>query len=164
VDIIIFATGFDAVTGSLLNIDIRGLDNVALKEKWADGPRTHLGISVDGFPNMYMIGGPHTPFANIPVVIEAVVEWIGCALDRIRAENAVGLEATPEAVERWREHVQTLLEATVLADGPNSWFLGRNIPGKPDVPLFHFGGVGTYRAEIQAAANAAYEGFALLRD
>jgi cation diffusion facilitator CzcD-associated flavoprotein CzcO len=164
VDIIVFATGFDAVTGQLTRMDIRGVDGVSLKDKWAEGPRSHLGISVDGFPNMYMLSGPHTPFANIPVVIEAVVEWIGHAIEHIRTVGAVALEATPQAVEQWRRNVATLVEATVLADGPNSWFLGRNIPGKPNVPLFYFGGVGAYRREIQAAADNGYDGFTLLRN
>jgi cyclohexanone monooxygenase len=163
VDIVVFATGFDAVTGQLTKMDIRGVDDVSLRNKWAEGPRAHLGIGVDGFPNMYMICGPHTPFANIPVVIESVVEWIGHAIEHIRAEGAAGLEATPEAVEAWRRNVQTLIEATVLADGPNSWFLGRNIPGKPNVTLFYFGGVGAYRGEIQATADNGYDGFALLQ-
>ncbi|HEY2202892.1 MAG TPA: NAD(P)/FAD-dependent oxidoreductase [Pseudonocardia sp.] len=160
-DIIIFATGFDAVTGSLTTMDIRGRNGTTLTEKWQAGPRTHLGIAVDEFPNMFMICGPQTPFANIPVVIDGIVEWIGGAIRHLRDNDVCAMEAAPEAVDHWRRHMDDLVNATVLPKGRNSWFLGDNIPGKPHVVLFYFGGAGAYRKECQEAADRGFEGFAL---
>jgi cyclohexanone monooxygenase len=157
-DVIVFATGFDAVTGTLAAMDLRGRSGVTIAEKWHDGPRTHLGIAVDGFPNLFMICGPQSPFANIPVVIDGIVDWIGKALSHMRARGADTMEATPEAVEQWRKHMDELINATVLSKG-RSWFLGDNIPGKPHVTLFHFGGAGVYRQECLAAAAKGFEGF-----
>jgi cyclohexanone monooxygenase len=163
-DIIVFATGFDAVTGGLVNIDIRGRGGVTLRGKWADGPRTHLGIGVDGFPNMFMICGPQSPFANIPVVIDGIVHWISQAITYLREHGLAAMEPTSMAVEAWRGHVEDLVNATVLPKGKRSWFLGDNVPGKPHVVLFHFGGAGLYRRECQAAADGGFEGFAFARD
>jgi cation diffusion facilitator CzcD-associated flavoprotein CzcO len=160
-DVIVFATGFDAVTGALVNLDIQGRDGVTLREKWAEGPRTHLGIAVDGFPNMFMICGPQSPFANIPVVIDGIAEWIGGAITRLREGDGGTMEATPEAVESWRGHIEDLVNATVLPRGKRSWFLGGNIPGKPQVVLFYFGGAGLYRKECQEAADRGFDGFAI---
>jgi cation diffusion facilitator CzcD-associated flavoprotein CzcO len=162
-DIIVFATGFDAATGTLTSMDIRGKGGVTLKEKWRGGPRTHLGIGVDGFPNMFMICGPQSPFANIPVVIDGMVEWIGRAIRHLRDNGLDAMEATPEAVDNWRQHVDDLVNATVLPKGKRSWFLGDNIPGKPHVVLFYFGGAGAYRQECQAMADRGFEGFATSR-
>lgn len=160
-DVIVFATGFDAVTGTLARIDIRGRDGAGLAEKWADGPRTYLGIGVDGFPNMFMICGPQSPFANIPVVIDGVVEWIGAALTHLRTCRIDAMEPTPAAVEAWRGQMDELLDATILRDSRNSWYLGANIPGKPQAVLFYFGGAGRYRKACTAVADRGYEGFAL---
>ena len=159
-DIIVFATGFDAVTGTLRAMDIRGKGGATIKEKWQDGPRTYLGIGVDGFPNMFMICGPQSPFANIPVVIDGIVDWIGRAIGHMRDDRIDTMEATPEAVDEWRRHMDELVNATVLPRGKRSWFLGDNIPGKPHVVLFYFGGAGAYRQECQAVAARGYEGFA----
>ena len=157
-DLIVFATGFDAVTGTLQAMDVRGRDGVTIADKWRDGPRTHLGIMVDGFPNLFMVLGPQSPFANIPVVIDGMVDWIGRALRHMRAQGLATLEARPEAVEGWRKHVDELIHATVLAKG-RSWFLGDNIPGKPHVTLFHFGGAGVYRKECLDEAERGFAGF-----
>jgi cation diffusion facilitator CzcD-associated flavoprotein CzcO len=159
-DIIVFATGFDAVTGTLRSMDIRGKGGATIKEKWEGGPRTHLGIGVDGFPNMFMICGPQSPFANIPVVIDGIVEWIGRAIRHLRDNRLDTMEATPEAVDDWRQRMDDLVNATVLPKGKHSWFLGDNIPGKPHVVLFYFGGAGAYRQECQAAADQGFAGFA----
>jgi cation diffusion facilitator CzcD-associated flavoprotein CzcO len=160
-DIIVFATGFDAVTGTLSSIDIRGRHGATIKAKWEDGPRTHLGIAVDDFPNMFMVCGPQSPFANIPVVINGIVEWIGGAIQHMREHGLATIEATPEAVDHWREYMDDIVNATVLSNGRHSWFLGDNIPGKPHVVLFYFGGAAAYRMECEAAADKDYEGFAL---
>jgi cation diffusion facilitator CzcD-associated flavoprotein CzcO len=159
-DIIVFATGFDAVTGSFNGLDIRGRGGVSIQEKWAAGPRTHLGIGVDGFPNMFMVCGPQSPFANIPVVVDGIAEWIGQAITHLRDNRLDWMEVTPEAVERWSKHMDDLVNATVLPLGPRSWFLGGNIPGKPQVTLFYFGGAGAYRHECNEVAKHGYEGFA----
>ena len=105
-----------------------------------------------------MVLGPQSPFANIPVVIDGMVDWIGKAIRHMRANGLDTLEARPDAVEAWRKHVDALVNATVLSKG-RSWFLGDNIPGKPHVTLFHFGGAGVYRRECLEEAAKGYEGF-----
>ncbi|MEQ8662926.1 MAG: NAD(P)/FAD-dependent oxidoreductase [Gammaproteobacteria bacterium] len=160
-DIIVFATGFDAVTGTLNQIDIRGRDGVALGEHWAGGPQTYLGICVDGFPNMFMVSGPQSPFANIPVVIDGCVDWIGRALGHLRDNRLRRIEPTPAAVTAWGRHMDELVNLTVLPRAAGSWFMGGNIPGKPRVVLFYFGGAGAYRDECNAAAERGFEGFTL---
>ncbi|QTJ70840.1 NAD(P)/FAD-dependent oxidoreductase (plasmid) [Rhodococcus sp. ZPP] len=162
-DIIIFATGFDAVTGTLNQIDIRGRDGVELRSKWEHGPRTQLGIGVDGFPNMFMVGGPQTPFANIPVVAEGIIEWIGAALQHMHDNGIERMEADPDAVERWRKHLDDIVNATVLVKGKGAWWLGDNIPGKPHACLFYFAGAGAYRQEAQACIDEGFEGFTLTK-
>ncbi|MFE5705398.1 flavin-containing monooxygenase [Rhodococcus koreensis] len=160
-DIIIFATGFDAGTGSYNYIDIRGRGGETLEKKWADGPRTHLGITIDGFPNMFMVSGPQSPFGNIPVVVEGTVEWIGNAVTHLRENGLDTIEPTSEAVASWWQLLQDYINATLLPKGRHSWFLGANIPGKPRGVLFFFGGVGTYRKTCQAAADSGYADFTL---
>jgi len=160
-DVLIFATGFDVATGSLDHLDIRGRGGETIADHWKDGPRTFLGTTVDGFPNMFTICGPQTPFANIPVVIEANVDWITGAIDHLDEHGGGTMEPTPEAVERWRQHIDTLMAYTVLGQGmeARSWFLGSNIPGKPKVCLFYFGGAGNYRTECDAEAASGFPGF-----
>lgn len=160
-DIIVFATGFDGVTGSYRGLDIRGRGGVQLNDTWANGPRTHLGIAVDGFPNMFMVGGPQTPFANIPIIIDTVAEWIGNAVTFLRAKGIDSMEPTSVAVDNWRAGVDAIINATVLSKGKNSWFVGDNIPGKPRASLFYFGGVGAFRGECQQAADRGYDAFVL---
>lgn len=160
-DVIIFATGFDAVTGTLSSMDIRGRHGATIKEKWESGPRTHLGIAIDDFPNLFMVCGPQSPFANIPVVIDGIVDWIGRTIKHLRDHDLDTIEASPEAVEHWRQYMDDIVNATVLANGRHSWFLGDNIPGKPHVVLFYFGGAAAYRLECDAAAENNYEGFVL---
>ncbi|MDN5938485.1 MAG: NAD(P)/FAD-dependent oxidoreductase [Salinisphaera sp.] len=158
-DVIIFATGFDAVTGPLTAMDIRGRGGVSLAEKWAQGPRTYLGLEVDGFPNMFPMCGPQTSFANLPPVLEGIAAWIGNAIRYMRQNDLTAMEPTPDAVEHWDQRVREIVKATVLPHGPNSWFLGANIPGKPQVVQYYFGGAGAYRQECEAAAQSGYEGF-----
>jgi cation diffusion facilitator CzcD-associated flavoprotein CzcO len=160
-DIIVFATGFDAATGTLKSMDVRGRRGVAIADKWKDGPRTYLGITVDDFPNFFMVCGPQSPFANIPVVIDGMVDWIGKAIRHLRDNGIGAIEATPQAVESWRRHMDELVNATVLPKGKRSWFLGDNIPGKPHAVLFHFGGAGVYRRECEAVADRGFEGFSV---
>jgi cation diffusion facilitator CzcD-associated flavoprotein CzcO len=160
-DVIVFATGFDAATGALMQIDVRGRDGESLGEKWAAGPKTHLGIGVPGFPNMFLVCGPQSPFANIPVVIDNMVRWIGRAIAHVRDQGIERFEAKPEAADAWSAHMNELLQGTVLAKGEEvrSWFLGANIPGKPHVVLFYFGGAGNYFDHCDAVADRGFEGF-----
>ncbi|WP_213571504.1 NAD(P)/FAD-dependent oxidoreductase [Rhodococcus sp. USK13] len=151
VDVIIFATGFDAGSGSYDLIDIRGRGGQALREAWASGARTHLGLMAHAFPNMFMISGPQSPFGNIPVVVEAAVTWIGRCVERMRASSIDAIEPRRSAVREWHERLTKFANMTVLPQGTRSWMLGGNIPGKaPDV-LFYFGGVGTYVKACDAA-------------
>jgi cation diffusion facilitator CzcD-associated flavoprotein CzcO len=160
-DIVIFATGFDAVTGTLAQIDIRGRDGLALNTKWEHGPNTQLGIGVEGFPNMFMVCGPQTPFANIPVVAEGIVEWIGAALKNMRDNDIERMEAEADASDRWRQQLDDIANSTVLVKGKRAWWSGDNVPGKPHAILFYFGGVGNYRQECQAVVDSNYNGFTL---
>ena len=161
-DIIVFATGFDAMTGPFNRIDIRGRDGDTLKDKWAHGPLTYLGVSSAGFPNLFMITGPGSPsvLSNMPVSIEQHVEWIGDVVEHMRAEGLEVMEADQQAETDWVAHVNELASQTMfmLAD---SWYLGANIPGKPRVFMPYVGGVGTYRQKCIEVRDAGYEGFTL---
>jgi len=161
-DVIIFATGFDAMTGALLNMGIRGRGGRPLAEAWADGPRTYLGLAVSGFPNMFTITGPGSPsvLSNMPVSIEQHVEWIADCLAHLEAVGADVVEATPEAQAGWVDHVNGVADFTLfpLAD---SWYIGANVPGKPRVFMPYVGGVGPYRQICDDVAAKGYEGFAV---
>jgi cation diffusion facilitator CzcD-associated flavoprotein CzcO len=163
-DILIFALGFDAVTGALTNMDVRGKGGMSVKEKWEAGPRTKLGITMDGFPNMFMLSGPQTPFANIPPVLEAAVTWIGKAIQRVRDSGCRGIEPTPEAVSAWTQHMQDLLDVTLLGRGAKvgTWYMGANIPGKTRSVLFYFGGAEAYFNELDKSIDSGFEGFKLI--
>jgi len=160
-DMLIFATGFDAGTGALRTMDIHGRAGQSLTDRWASGPETYLGITVDGFPNLFMISGPQTPFANIPIVIENAVQWIGRAITGIEDGDLDYVEPTPVAVDSWVKEVDDLVDATLLRRGEkvHSWFLGANVPGKPHVVLFYFGGANNYFNRIHGVADGGYEGF-----
>ena len=162
VDIIVFATGFDAMTGSLLKIDIRGRDGMRLQEKWEAGPRTYLGLQVAGFPNMFTITGPGSPavLANMPTAIEQHVEWIGDCVAHLRTHGLTRIEATAEAEEAWVDHVRQVAELTLYPQA-NSWYLGANIPGKKRVFMPYVGGFLPYTLRCAEVAERGYEGFAL---
>jgi cyclohexanone monooxygenase len=164
-DVLVLATGFDAVTGAHTAIDIRGRDGLTLKEKWLDAPKTYLGLTVAGFPNLFMISGPMSPFANLPVCIEKNVEWIGDALDHARAEGLRTVEATEEAETDWGRRVQEAVEPTLLTlgEGVHSWFTGANIPGKAHVVNVWFGGANNYFVACDEVAARGYEGLRLTR-
>jgi cation diffusion facilitator CzcD-associated flavoprotein CzcO len=161
-DIIVFATGFDAMTGPFFRIDIRGRGGLSLKEKWAEGPKTYLGLASAGFPNFFMITGPGSPsvLSNMPVSIEQHVEWISDCIEDLRERGVEVIEADAGAEAAWVAHVNEVAEQTLylLAD---SWYVGANIPGKPRVFMPYPGGVGIYRQKcIDVRANG-YEGFIL---
>jgi cation diffusion facilitator CzcD-associated flavoprotein CzcO len=159
-DTVVFATGFDAMTGALLRIDIRGAGGVRLSDAWSDGPRTLLGLQVAGFPNMFMITGPGSPsvLLNMPVAIEHHVDWIADCLEYMREHGWTRIEATEEAQDEWAEHVADVGEESLYVRA-NSWYVGANIPGKPRVVLPYTGGQPMYRARCDAVKNAGYEGF-----
>ncbi|WP_433556123.1 flavin-containing monooxygenase [Pseudonocardia xinjiangensis] len=161
-DAIVFATGFDAMTGALAAIDIRGKGGISLREKWAQGPRTYLGIAVAGFPNMFTITGPLSPsvLSNMIVSIEQHVEWISDCIAYLGERGIGTIEATVEAEDRWVEHVEQVGNRT-LYPSADSWYMGTNVRGKPRVFMPYIGGVGAYRQLCDEAATKGYEGFAL---
>jgi cation diffusion facilitator CzcD-associated flavoprotein CzcO len=163
-DVIVFATGFDALTGALTRIDIRGRGGVSLRDRWADGPRTYLGLQTVGFPNFFTISGPGSPsvLANMVVCSEQHVEWIGACLAHLRERGCTTIEPTIEAQDAWVEFVNKLAQGTMYtAPTCNSWYLGANIPGKPRTFLPYVGGLPSYIEKAEAIASAGYEGFAL---
>ena len=161
-DIIVFATGFDAMTGTFFKMDIRGRNNLSLKEKWAEGPKTYLGLQAAGFPNMFMITGPGSPsvLSNMPVSIEQHIDWIADFIDYLREHGIETAEADPDAETAWVSHVNEVAEPTMFMLA-NSWYLGANIPGKPRVFMPYAGGVGAYREKCNEIADNGYEGFTL---
>jgi cation diffusion facilitator CzcD-associated flavoprotein CzcO len=161
-DAIVFATGFDAMTGALTAIDIRGRDNAWLADEWRNGPRTYLGIAVAGFPNMFTVTGPLSPsvLSNMVVSIEQHVEWITGCIAHVRAAGAGSIEATAEAEAGWVQHVAEVGSLT-LFPAADSWYTGANVPGKPRVFLPYIGGVGTYRQICDEVAADNYRGFTL---
>ncbi len=162
-DIIVFATGFDAMTGPLLAIDIRGRNGVSLAETWKAGPRNYLGLQVAGFPNLFTITGPGSPsvLCNMPVAIEQHVDWITDCIAHMRARGLSRIEAREEAMERWVEQVNAAANATLLPLAHHSWYLGANVPGKPRVFMPYAGGMKRYRDICAGIAANGYEGFAL---
>ncbi len=162
IDAIVFATGFDAMTGALLKIDIRGRDGLTLREKWEHGPRTYLGLQVAGFPNLFTITGPGSPsvLSNMIVSIEQHVDWIFDCLSYLREHELSTIEASREAEDRWVDHVNDVASHTLFPMA-NSWYIGANIPGKPRVFMPYIGGVGNYAQKCQHIADNGYEGFEL---
>jgi cyclohexanone monooxygenase len=162
VDSLVFATGFDAMTGALLKIDIRGRAGVALRDRWAAGPRTYLGLAIAGFPNFFTITGPGSPsvLSNMIVSIEQHVDWIADCLAHLRAERRQRIEATAEAEEAWVAHVNEVGHMTLYPKA-KSWYMGANVPGKPRIFMPYIGGVGVYRQKCDEVAAAGYAGFTL---
>ena len=162
-DIIVFATGFDAMTGPMLRMDIRGRDGVALKDAWEAGPRNYLGLQVAGFPNLFTITGPGSPsvLCNMPVAIEQHAEWIADCIAYMRKQGLERIEARPEAMDQWVAEVNEIASKTLLPMAKHSWYLGANIPGKPRVFMPYAGGMVRYREICQEAAARHYEGFDL---
>ena len=162
VDVIVFATGFDAMTGALLAIDIRGRGGRTLQEKWSEGPRTYLGIATAGFPNLFLITGPGSPsvFSNMVVSIEQHVDWIADAIARLRKDGVQLMEADPAAEDAWVDHVNAVANSTLLPRA-NSWYMGANVPGKPRIFMPYLGGVGAYRQTCDEVAANGYDGFQL---
>jgi cyclohexanone monooxygenase len=164
VDALVTAIGFDAMTGALSAIDIRGRGGVALKDKWAEGPRTYLGLMVAGFPNLFTVTGPGSPsvLSNMIVSIEQHVEWIADCIAWLGERQIGAIEATKEAEDAWVDHVNAAADMTLMHMA-NSWYLGANVPGKPRVFMPYVAGVGMYRQICETIAMQGYEGFALSR-
>ncbi|MFT5172523.1 MAG: cation diffusion facilitator CzcD-associated flavoprotein CzcO [Gammaproteobacteria bacterium] len=160
-DTIVFATGFDAMTGPLLAMDIRGRDATALRDVWSAGPRTYLGLQVAGFPNLFTVTGPGSPsvLCNMPVAIEQHVEWITDCIADMQKQGIETIETTPEAVDEWVEEVNRAANATVLSLAKHSWYFGANVPGKPRVFMPYAGGMKRYRDHCAGIAARGYEGF-----
>jgi cyclohexanone monooxygenase len=161
-DVIVFAVGFDAITGALLGMEIRGRDGESLAQKWSQGPRTYLGLCVAGFPNLFMITGPGSPsvLSNMVVSIEQHVDWITECLGYLEGRGLDRIEASAAAEDAWGRHVTELADAT-LYPRATSWYTGANIPGKPRVFMPYVAGCGTYRRECDEVTGSGYRGFIL---
>ncbi len=159
-DVLVFATGFDAMTGALLEMDIRGRDGLTLEEKWADGPRTYLGLAVHGFPNMFTITGPQSPsvLTNMPMSIEHHVDWIADCVGKMLDEDYRIVEPTEQAETDWVNQTNTLAEGMVLSEA-KSWYRGANVPGKPRTFMPFPGGLETYRLICEQVVTDGYDGF-----
>ena len=160
-DCIVFATGFDAMTGALTRIDIRGSGGTTLEHKWAEGPRTYLGVATAGFPNLFIITGPGSPsvLSNMVPSIEQHVNWISACIDFMREHDLGRVEPIVAAEDAWVSHVNEVANAT-LYPSCNSWYLGANIPGKPRVFMPYLG-FPAYVEKCDDVAAKGYEGFAL---
>ncbi len=161
-DALVFATGFDAMTGALLRPDIVGAGGVLLRDKWSAGPRTYLGLATAGFPNLFMITGPGSPsvMTNMMVSIEQHVDWIADCLAAMEEHGHAVIEAEPDAEDAWVAHVNELAGFTLYPRAA-SWYMGANVPGKPRVFMPYIGGVGPYRQVCDSVAADGYRGFSL---
>ena len=159
-DALIFATGFDAMTGALLEIDIRVENGAMLKDKWAGGPTTYLGLMVSGFPNMFIITGPGSPSVKTQMIvaIEQHMDWIADCLQAMRDAGKTRIEASEDAETKWVQHVNDVADST-LYPLANSWYVGANIPGKPRVFMPYVGGFAGYKKTCDAIAAEGYKGF-----
>ena len=160
-DIIIFATGYDAMTGPLLKLNIQGAQGLPLTQAWSAGPRNYLGLQVPGFPNMFTITGPGSPsvLTNMPVAIEQHVDWITQCIADMQSSGFEKIEATETATVNWLQHVNVAANKTLLPLAKHSWYLGANVPGKPQVFMPYAAGMGLYREECEAIAKDSYAGF-----
>src|ERR1044071_197498 len=159
-DAIVFATGFDAMTGAMKEIDIRTDAGISIREKWEDGPRTYLGIMIAGFPNLFMITGPQSPGVKSQMILacEQHVDWIADCLEYLRGRGLTCIEAKQDAEDSWVQHNNEVADRT-LYPLANSWYVGANIPGKPRVFMPYVGGVTAYKKKCDEVAASGYEGF-----
>jgi cyclohexanone monooxygenase len=162
VDALVLATGFDAMTGSVAKIDIHGRNGQTLNQKWAEGPKTYLGLMSAGFPNLFIITGPGSPsvLSNMIVSIEQHVDWIADCIAYMRYRGFEAMEANKDAEDKWVAHVNEVAYTTLYPQA-NSWYMGANIPGKPRIFMPYIGGVGPYRQICNDVAAKGYDGFAM---
>ncbi len=157
-DVIIYATGFDAITGELTRMDIRGVDGQSLKEKWDEGPSTYLTLQTAGFPNLLIVNG--AVFCNFTRCVEVVGEWVANCLSYMRDKGYQRIEADPHAEEEWTEHAHSLTKGMIFTK-TDSWFMGTNVAGKKRGFLFYAGGAPAFRDKVADVASKGYEGFKL---
>jgi cation diffusion facilitator CzcD-associated flavoprotein CzcO len=162
-DAIIFATGFDAVTGTFEKLNIEGRNGTTLDEKWNAGPRTYLGVGTHEFPNMFTITGPQSPsvLSNMTVAIEQHVEWVTDTIEDVLDSGYTYMEPTADAENSWVAHVQDLVDETLYRKA-ESWYLGKNIPGKPSTFMIYCGGIDAYGDKLDEVDANGYEGFKLV--
>jgi cyclohexanone monooxygenase len=161
-DVIVYATGFDAMTGALTRVDFRGKDGASLAEEWAAGPRTYLGIASAGFPNLFMITGPGSPsvLTNMMMSIEQHVDWVTDVIVHLNKAGLNAIEPTRQAQDAWVDHVNEIASYTLFPKA-NSWYMGANVPGKTRVFMPYAGGLNVYRDKCDEVAANDYEGFTL---
>ncbi|TVV75494.1 NAD(P)/FAD-dependent oxidoreductase [Sphingomonas solaris] len=161
-DLIVFATGFDAVTGPLLALNITGVNGVTLREAWADGPQSYLGLMIAGFPNLFTVNGPSSPsvLANMLQTIEHHVDWIADTIDHLEKNGLTRIEADADAQVAWAHEVANMAEKTLYTKA-NSWYMGANVPGKPRVFLMYIGGLDRYVERVESIVADDYAGFTL---
>jgi cyclohexanone monooxygenase len=160
VDALVVATGFDAMTGAMTAVDIKGRDDRRLAQEWADGPQTYLGLMCEGFPNLFMVTGPGSPsvLSNMIVSIEQHVDWITDCIAHLQSSNQTTLEPTRQAQDAWVAHVNEVAHKTLYPNAA-SWYMGANIPGKPRIFMPYIGGVGAYRKICDDIVEEGYRGF-----
>lgn len=160
-DVVVLATGFDAVTGGLTQIDIQGLNGIPLRNKWKQGVNTYLGMCTSWFPNMYFMYGPQGPtvFSNGPTCAQIQADWITDALIYCRRKNLKYMHAAPEAEMAWRQHVNQLQDLTLVKGSRYSWYVGSNVPGKPVEALMYLGGIPKYLEEVGVEADSSFKNF-----
>jgi cyclohexanone monooxygenase len=160
-DVLVLATGFDAMTGALMRIDITGARGRKLKDKWAEGPKTYLGMAIAGFPNMFLITGPGSPsvLTNMVTSVEQHVDWISECIKFLKTNKQKVIEADLEAESKWVARVNETGDNTLIPHGKNSWYVGANVPGKPRVILPFLGGAANYTKICREVATNGYAGF-----
>jgi cyclohexanone monooxygenase len=161
-DLIIFAIGFDAMTGPIVNLGIEGRGGVPLKQAWADGPESYLGLAAPGFPNLFTVNGPSSPsvLTNMILSLEQHVDWIAGCIDTMRRKGFDTIEARKDATHEWAEHTAMVADSTLFTKA-NSWYMGANVAGKPRMFLAYIGGFDNYAARCDAVAANGFEGFDL---
>jgi cyclohexanone monooxygenase len=158
-DIIIFALGFDAATGALSEMDVKGSEGKLLGDVWAKNLETFAGVLVSGFPNMFVVCGPHVPFGNMPVVLDIEASWIGKTIRHMEENKLAKIDVSEAAVHAWSSHLDQAFKATLFAESAKAsgaWFVGANMPGKASAPLFYFGGVPTWTTWLDNESKTAW--------
>jgi cation diffusion facilitator CzcD-associated flavoprotein CzcO len=157
-DVLVFATGFDAVDGNYRSMDLRGRGGRHINEGWAAGPSSYLGLSTHGFPNLFMILGPNGPFTNLPPSIESQVDWISETIRHAEHSGVATVEPSREAEDGWTKTCEEIANMTLFPK-VESWIFGANIPGKKNTVMFYMAGISAYRQQLEAVRNDGYKGF-----